>query len=283
MTRALAATWQTAAAVVLLTALAAVALTVTGVRLRRGVVLAVLRAAAQLTVLALVLHGVFAVPLVVAAAALLVMLGAAGWTAGRRTSALPRSVRAALLACAAGTAPVLVVVFAVGALPLQSRYVVAVAGIVIGGTMTASTLAGRRFVAGLADHRDEVEGWLALGATPRQSAREVARTAIGEALVPGIDQTRTTGVVTLPGAFVGALVGGASAAGAARFQVVVLAGLLAAGAIAAGTLLRLLGAPATLPVPGRGPDRGEQAPDREERGPDRGERAPDPDQAVPRR
>ena len=276
MTRALAATWQTAAAVVLLTALAGVALTVTGVRLRRSVVLAVLRAAAQLTVLALVLHGVLAVPLVVALAALLVMLGAAGWTAGRRTSALPRSVRAALLACAAGTAPVLVVVFAVGALPLQSRYVIAVAGIVIGGTMTASTLAGRRFVAGLVDHRDEVEGWLALGATPRQAARDVARTAIGEALVPGIDQTRTTGVVTLPGAFVGALVGGASAAGAARFQVVVLAGLLAAGAIAAGTLLRLLGAPATLPVPDGGqqaPAGGQQAPDRGQPGPDRGQPA----------
>jgi putative ABC transport system permease protein len=38
----------------------------------------------------------------------------------------------------------------------------------------------------------------------------VARHAAGEALVPAIDQTRTTGLVSLPGAFVGALLGGAS-------------------------------------------------------------------------
>jgi putative ABC transport system permease protein len=31
---------------------------------------------------------------------------------------------------------------------------------------------------------------------------------VGEALVPALDQTRTTGLVTLPGAFVGALFGG---------------------------------------------------------------------------
>lgn len=55
--------------------------------------------------------------------------------------------------------------------------------------------------------------------------------------------------MTLPGAFVGALLGGASAVDAARFQIVVLVGLLCAEAIAAVTLAWLLGAPTTLPEP----------------------------------
>ena len=46
--------------------------------------------------------------------------------------------------------------------------------------------------------------------------------------MPALDQTRTVGLVTLPGAFIGALLGGASAVGAARFQIVVLVGLLCA-------------------------------------------------------
>jgi hypothetical protein len=68
-------------------------------------------------------------------------------------------------------------------------------------------------LAGLRASRQEVEAWLSLGATPRQAGLDVARHAAGEALVPAIDQTRTTGLVSLPGAFVGALLGGAS-----RFQ-----------------------------------------------------------------
>ena len=50
------------------------------------------------------------------------------------------------------------------------------------------------------------------------------------ALVPALDQTRTVGLVTLPGAFVGMLLGGASPVQAGVVQLVVLVGLLAAEA-----------------------------------------------------
>jgi putative ABC transport system permease protein len=113
--------------------------------------------------------------------------------------------------------------------------------------MTGATLTGRRLLDGLRRRRDEVEGWLALGATPRQAVAPIAREAASEALVPALDQTRTVGLVTLPGAFVGALLGGASAVGAARFQIVVLVGLLCAESITTVTLAWLLGAPTRLP------------------------------------
>ena len=126
------------------------------------------------------------------------------------------------------------------------RDLVAVSGIVIGGTMTAATLAGRRLIDGIRRRRDEIEAWLAIGATPRQAVREIARTAAGEALVPALDQTRTVGLVTLPGAFVGALLGGVGAAGAARFQLAVLVGLLCAESITVTVLVYRLGAPDVL-------------------------------------
>lgn len=118
----------------------------------------------------------------------------------------------------------------------------------IGGTMTGAILAGRNLLAGLRARREEVEAWLALGATARQAVRDVARTAAGEALVPALDQTRTTGLVTLPGAFIGALLGGASPVQAARFQLVVLAALLAAQAVVSVMVCHLLGAPSPLPA-----------------------------------
>jgi putative ABC transport system permease protein len=64
-----------------------------------------------------------------------------------------------------------------------------------------------------------------------------------------LDTTRTVGLVTLPGAFAGALLGGASAANAARFQLTVLIGLLCAETLTATTLAWLLGAPTTLSTP----------------------------------
>lgn len=47
--------------------------------------------------------------------------------------------------------------------------------------MTGATLAGRHLLAGLIARREEVEGRLALGATPRQAIRDVARGAAAEA------------------------------------------------------------------------------------------------------
>lgn len=49
--------------------------------------------------------------------------------------------------------------------------------------------------------------------------------------MPGLDQTRTVGLVTLPGAFVGVLLGGGTPAQAGAAQVLVLCGLLATQAI----------------------------------------------------
>lgn len=199
----------------------------------------VARAALQLAVVATVIRFAFSSALV-AAAVVLVMLAAVAVTAGRRLGPGRRHIGQALLASAAGTAPVLLLLLGPGAFPRTPRYVISFAGIVLGGTMTACTLSGRRLRDRVADRWPEVEAWLALGATDRQAVRPFVPAAVLEALLPAFDQTRTTGLVTLPGAFVGSLAGGASPLEAARFQLAVLAGLLAAQAVAAVTLLQLL-------------------------------------------
>ncbi len=237
---------RTGAAVVLLVALGMAALSVAGVAQRRAVLTAAARAAVQLTLVGLLLAGVLRAPLGTAAF-LLLMLTVACATATRRLAAFGRPWPQVLAASLTGAVAPVAVVLAVGALPFTSRYVLALTGIVLGGTMTVSTLAGRRLHDALVRRRDEVEAWLSLGATPRQAASELTRVAVTEALLPSLDQTRTVGLVTLPGAFVGALAGGASPAAAARFQLLVLVSLLAAGSLSGCTLVYLLGAPVTLP------------------------------------
>jgi putative ABC transport system permease protein len=213
-----------------------------------AVVWALVRAALQLTLLSLVLAGIIQDPLWVALG-LIVMLAAAIWTAARRSATPLRRVGPLALSMFLGPIVVMFVAFASGAIQLSPRYALAIGGIIIGNTMTVAIVSQRIHRAAVLDHWDEVEGWLALGARPWESTRMLARGAIRTALLPSIDQTRTTGIVVLPGAFVGAIFGGASPFEAGRFQLVVLAGILAAGALTATTLLRMTGAITVRPEP----------------------------------
>jgi ABC-type iron transport system FetAB permease component len=76
-----------------------------------------------------------------------------------------------------------------------------------------------------------------------------ARQAATTALVPPLDQTRTVGLVTLPGAFVGVLLGGGSPLEAGAAQLLVLIGLLAAEMLAIWTITELITRGALLDVP----------------------------------
>ncbi|PPF79349.1 hypothetical protein C5B96_12975 [Subtercola sp. Z020] len=238
----------TLVAVLLLAAIALIGLTAAHVPQATAPLWAILRGATQLAALSLVLAGILGNPLLVTVG-LIVMFAAAVHTVARRIHANRQQTAAVGAAMLAGNVAVLVIVFTTGAIEFSPRYALAIGGIVIGNTMSIATLTGRTFHTSVRDHWGEVEGWLALGATPLESTRLLARTAIHSALVPSIDQTKTTGVVVLPGAFVGAIFGGASPLEAGRFQIVVLASILAAGTITATLLLRLIGAVSQKPAP----------------------------------
>lgn len=117
---------------------------------------------------------------------------------------------------------------------------VPVTGILIGGALTATVLGGRRALDELETRHGEFEAGLALGLLDRDARMEVARPAASDALLPGLDQTRTVGLVTLPGAFVGMLLGGASPVQAGAVQLFVLVALLAVQATACAVVLELV-------------------------------------------
>jgi putative ABC transport system permease protein len=200
----------------------------------------VVRAAVQLSVVALLLKGILSYPSTVVAFIVL-MLTTASWTSARRTAELWHGRRIAVAGVLTGALSALVVIFALGLVDLEVRNLVAVAGIVIGNAMSAATLAGRNFRRASRAKRDEVEAWLSLGATPAQAHEEIGHESVRESLLPTLDQTKSTGLVTLPGAFVGALFGGASPVVAAQFQLVVLAGVALAMVLTGIVVTRMAG------------------------------------------
>ena len=244
-------TWiATGLAVLLLAAIATTGLTTFRIPQPMAAATALGRAIIQLAALSLVLTGILRDPVWVGIG-LGVMFVAATLTATRRSRTGIRGAGALGAAMLLGPISVMTIAFATGAIQFSPRYVLAVGGIVIGNTMTIAILTQRVFRSSVDDHWDEVEGWLALGASPRQSTLELGRAAIRTALLPSTDQTRTTGIVVLPGAFVGAIFAGASPLEAGRFQIVVLACILAAGVLTAVTLVRMTGAVTERPVTSR--------------------------------
>ncbi|MFJ7911117.1 ABC transporter permease [Kitasatospora sp. NPDC096204] len=170
----------------------------------------------------------------------LLMFSVAVRTAGRRMTRGPGWVWAAA-PIGAGVLPVLALLLGVGLLPPEGLSVIPVAGILIGGALSATSLAGRRALDELRLRRGEVEAALALGFEERDARLEICRTAAATSLVPALDQTRTVGLVTLPGAFVGMLLGGASPVQAGAVQLFVLIGLLTVESVAIVVVLELVG------------------------------------------
>ncbi|MER5712089.1 ABC transporter permease [Streptomyces sp. NPDC042898] len=217
----------------------------------RDTLLAGVRAAVQLIGVSLVIGWVVrSVPLLLCF--LLLMYAVAVRTAGRRVVPAPgRAWVWAGVPIAAAVAPVVLALVVTGLVPVKGITLVPVTGILVGGALTATVLAGRRSLDELETRRGEVEAGLAIGLVERDARLEVARKAAADALLPGMDQTRTVGLVTLPGAFVGMLLGGASPLHAGAVQLFVLIALLAVQAVAAATTLELV-ARGRITRPGEG-------------------------------
>lgn len=229
---------RTAVAIVVLSCVAVGLLRAAGVPRWHEPVLALIRATVQLTLLSVVLTGVIQDPVWVGAALIVMFVVAVGVSTSRAGTPRSQAWKTAV-ALFAGVGGAGGVVFLTGAVEYSPRFVLAVGAMVMGNAMAVASVTGRRFAQLRADRWPEVEAWLALGATPRRATRDLGRRAIHDALLPGTDQIKTTGLVVLPGAFVGAIFGGLSPVEAGRFQLVVLAAIIAAGAITSVTAIRL--------------------------------------------
>lgn len=226
-----------AVAGVLAVGLAAALAAVVHLGTSRSTLVAGARAVLQLGAVSLLI-GAIVGSVLLSAAFVLVMVAVAGWTSARRITP-HASGWWAVLPIAVAPLPVTALLVLAGVVPPVGVAVIPMAGILIGGTMTATSLAGRRVLDELETRRGEVEAALSLGFLPRDAAIEIARPSAGQALVPAIDQTRTVGLVTLPGAFVGMLLGGATPVQAGAVQVLVLVLLLAVETVAVAIMLEL--------------------------------------------
>lgn len=209
--------------------------------LARSMVWAAARALVQLLVIGLALDLVVSPgrPLWLSWAWVALMVVFAAWTVRRRAPEVPGAFPLALVAYLLAAGATLGVLFGFGIFEPSGRTVVPLAGMVVGNSLGATVLVGRRIVDDLSARRDVVEARLALGMTSKEAGRPVLRDAVRTALIPQVETTKAVGIVFLPGAMVGLILAGAEPMAAVKVQVAVM--YLVLGSVATTTAVVAVG------------------------------------------
>jgi putative ABC transport system permease protein len=209
--------------------------------LERSMLWASARALGQLAVIGAALHLVVEPgrSILWSWAWVVVMVLFAAWTVRRRAPEVPGAFGLGLASFGASAVLSLSVLFGFGIFEATNRTVVPLAGMVVGNSMAATVLVGRRIVEDLAGRREEVEARLALGMPSSQAAAPYLRDAVRTALIPQIETTKAVGIVFLPGAMVGLILAGVEPLGAVKVQLAVM--YLILGSVATTTTVVAIG------------------------------------------
>lgn len=160
------------------------------------------------------------------ALALAIMLGVAIHTArGRIVEPLLGKTWIVGIAIASGSLVILLFIL-IAVLRIHPwydpRYVLPLAGMIVGNSMNAATLAIGRFTGAIRQRRSEIETALALGANAGQAAQQIRREALRTAIIPNVNSMLVVGIVSLPGMMTGQILAGNDPTQAVRYQIMVM-------------------------------------------------------------
>ena len=202
--------------------------------LQGDIMIAVVRSFVQLSAIGFVIEFIFGLENIGYVALLLLgMVGFGAWTSSRRAKVIPRAFVLAAAAIGLAAAATIGLLLLLQIVPPTARYLIPLGGMVVGNSMNTASLVLTRIQEDVSEQRLRVEAALALGATSRQAVSPLLKTSLRSAMIPLIDSTKTVGIVFLPGAMAGMIIGGASPLEAVRLQIVVMYMLLGSVSIAA--------------------------------------------------
>jgi putative ABC transport system permease protein len=194
--------------------------------LAQDIIVSCVRAFVQLTLVGIILGALFRnVALHWVALVLVIMTVAAVQAAASRVEHPVRGV-VVNLSISVGLTSLLVLAFVIGAVVRPAtwydpQFVIPLAGMTIGNSMTSAALAANRFGAEVRVRQDEIEALLALGATRQQAISGIVRDAVRAAMVPSIAGMMVVGIVSLPGMMTGQILAGRDPQQAVRYQIMI--------------------------------------------------------------
>lgn len=113
------------------------------------------------------------------------------------------------------------IVCVVGESFFNPQYAIPLAGMIMGNSMNATSVAVRAFREGLVGQRARINALLCAGAEPRRIMQPFARSAIETAIMPTINTIMGLGIVSLPGMMTGQILSGTLPMVAILYQIAI--------------------------------------------------------------
>ncbi|MCQ8130314.1 ABC transporter permease [Methylomonas rivi] len=104
----------------------------------------------------------------------------------------------------------------------DARYLVPLAGMILGNCMQGNVIALERFYAAVGKNQTEYTTYLMLGASRWEALLPYFRQAVKAALNPSIANMATMGLVSLPGMMTGQILGGSDPWVAVKYQIAIM-------------------------------------------------------------
>jgi len=164
---------------------------------------------------------------------LITMILVGGHTSAKRATHMPKAFQITTPAILAGATLALTILALSRAMPLQPQYIIPLAGMAFGNSMSICSLSLDRLVREIKLNRTGIESMLSLGIPSKQAIEEYNRLSIRAALIPTIDRLKTLGVIFIPGAMAGLLIAGTNPLVAAEYQIIVYLMIVGGGMITA--------------------------------------------------
>ena len=121
----------------------------------------------------------------------------------------------------------------------DARYIVPLAGMILGNCLQGNVIALERFYSTLRKNEHEYMTFLLLGATRWEAVRPYYRIAVKAAVSPTIASMSTMGLVSLPGMMTGQILGGSEPWLAVKYQIAIMICIFASTTLACIVNLKL--------------------------------------------
>ena len=200
--------------------------------LQKDILIAAVRATIQLLIIGYILKVVFHLQDALFSLLLIaLMIGVATQNASKRGKWLPHAWIRVLLAITVTEVVTQGLLLGLRVVAPTPQYVIPISGMIVGNAMVASGLLLNRLHSETSSHRQEIITILALGGTSKQAVYDYVKQAVRASMIPTIDNTKTMGLVQLPGMMTGLIIAGADPIQAVRYQILIVFSILASAVI----------------------------------------------------
>ncbi len=122
---------------------------------------------------------------------------------------------------------------------INARYVIPLAGMIIGNSMNSTAIGIERFFSKAKDNRELIESFLCLGANKHEALSVIRKDAFYSSLLPTLSSASGMGIVFLPGMMTGQILSGINPIQSVNYQIAIVISIATSVTISNYLILRM--------------------------------------------